>query len=83
VSYFAFYVFYFFFYKIGKQGTGQVLRGGRGGGTSGKGEMVGKGIRRVNMVKKCVHMYVNAKMISTETLPGIRGGANKVELWRG
>jgi hypothetical protein len=32
-----------------------------------------KGIRKVNMVQKCVHMYVNAKMISVETVPGIRG----------
>jgi hypothetical protein len=25
--------------------------------------VVGKGGRRVNMVKKCAHMYVNAKML--------------------
>jgi hypothetical protein len=30
---------------------------------------------RVNMVHKCVHMYVNAKMIPVETTPGKgRGG---------
>jgi hypothetical protein len=27
--------------------------------------------RRVNMVQRCVHMYVNAKIISVETVPGI------------
>jgi hypothetical protein len=31
-------------------------------GTSGRGEVMGKGGRRVNMVqKKSVHIYVNAK----------------------
>jgi hypothetical protein len=30
---------------------------------------VGKGDRRVNIVKKSVHMYVNAKMIPIETVP--------------
>jgi hypothetical protein len=33
-----------------------------------------KGSRRV---KKCVHMYVNAKMIPVETIPGIRGMGDK------
>jgi hypothetical protein len=28
-------------------------------------------VRRENMVQKCVHMYVNAKMIPVETVPGI------------
>jgi hypothetical protein len=32
-------------------------------GTSEMGEEAGKGGRRVNTVQKCVHMYVNAKMI--------------------
>jgi hypothetical protein len=27
-------------------------------------------------------MYVNAKMISVETTPGILGGGDKAELWR-
>jgi hypothetical protein len=26
--------------------------------------------------KKCVHMYVNAKMTLVETVPGIGGGVN-------
>jgi hypothetical protein len=29
------------------------------------------GSRRVNMVQKYVHIYVNAKMIPFETIPGI------------
>jgi predicted RNA-binding protein YlqC (UPF0109 family) len=37
-----------------------------GVGTSGRGEMVGKGGRRMNAVQKCVYMYVNAKMLSIE-----------------
>jgi hypothetical protein len=30
--------------------------------------------RRMNMVQTIIHMYVNAKMIPAETVPGIRGG---------
>jgi hypothetical protein len=37
-------------------------------------EEVGKGYRRVNMVKYCVHMYVNVPMIPAETIPRMRGG---------
>jgi hypothetical protein len=33
----------------------------------------GTNCKRVNMVKKCVHMYVNAKIIPVETNPGIVG----------
>jgi hypothetical protein len=47
------------------------------------GKVLGKGGRRVNVIQKCVHMYVNAKMIPTETVPGVgegdkesRGGVN-------
>jgi hypothetical protein len=36
--------------------------------------VAGKGGRRVNTVQKCVHMYVNAKMIPFKTVPGIGGG---------
>jgi hypothetical protein len=38
-----------------------------------------KGDKKVNMVQKCVHIYVNAKMIPVETSPGIRGGEDKRE----
>jgi hypothetical protein len=31
--------------------------------------MASKGDRRVNMVQKCVHMHVNAKMIPIEAIP--------------
>jgi hypothetical protein len=40
---------------------------------------VGKESRRVNMVGKCIHIYINAKMIPFETIPGIGGGKNKGE----
>jgi hypothetical protein len=30
-------------------------------------------------MQKCVHMYVNAKMLSVETIPGIGGGKDKGE----
>jgi hypothetical protein len=44
----------------------------QGGGlvTSERGEVAGKGGRRV---KYCVHMCVNAKMIPVETIPGVGG----------
>jgi hypothetical protein len=38
------------------------------------GEMAEKGGSRVNMVQKCVHMYVDVKMIPVETIPRIGGG---------
>jgi hypothetical protein len=31
----------------------------------------------MNTVKKCVNMYLNAKMIPVETVPGIGGGEIK------
>jgi hypothetical protein len=34
---------------------------------------VGRGRWWGKRVKKCVHLYVNAKMISVEIIPGIRG----------
>jgi hypothetical protein len=41
-----------------------------GGWHQWEGGGSGKGYRRVNTVKKCVYMYVNVKMIPTETFPG-------------
>jgi hypothetical protein len=37
------------------------------------------------MLKKkcCIHMYVHGKMIPVETIPGIGGGSDKGESWRG
>jgi hypothetical protein len=32
--------------------------------------------------KKCVHMYVNVKILPVETILGIEGGQNKGEWWR-
>jgi hypothetical protein len=38
---------------------------------------------RVHTVQKCVHMYVNAKMIPVETIPRMGREEDKEELWRG
>jgi hypothetical protein len=38
---------------------------------------VEKGDKRVSIVQKCVHMYVNVKIIPFETNPGIRGGGKR------
>jgi hypothetical protein len=45
-----------------------------GGSFSGSGEVSWKGCRRVSMVKKYIHMYVNAKMVLVESIPGMEGG---------
>jgi hypothetical protein len=37
-------------------------------------EVAGKGCRRVNIVQKCAHMYVNAKMMPIETISGMGEG---------
>jgi hypothetical protein len=43
-----------------------------------EGEVMGKGGRKVNTVQKCVHMYVNAKIILVQTIQRIgRGGGTK------
>jgi hypothetical protein len=39
--------------------------------------MAGKWGRRVNLVKKCVHMYINAKTRPVETIPGMGVGGTK------
>jgi hypothetical protein len=41
-----------------------------GDDTSRKGEVAGKGSRRVNMN---LYLYVNSKMVSVETILGMRG----------
>jgi hypothetical protein len=43
----------------------------------GEGEVVAKRSRRVSMVQKCVYMYVKAKMIPDETIPGMGEGEIK------
>jgi hypothetical protein len=61
----SFFILSFLFYKNQRKGGwNRSCPGGRLG-TSGRG----KGYRRVNMVQKCVHMYINAKMIPVETFP--------------
>jgi hypothetical protein len=37
-------------------------------------EEVGKRYGRVNIVSYCIHMYVNGKMLSVETVPGMGWG---------
>jgi hypothetical protein len=32
--------------------------------------VAGKGSRRMNMVQKCIHLYINAKIIPVKTVPG-------------
>jgi hypothetical protein len=60
-----------FFYKIREQEAEQVLLGEAPvGGGEGRG-------RKMNMVQKFVHMYVNEKIIPVETVPGIKGGEIK------
>jgi hypothetical protein len=39
--------------------------------------VVGKRGRRVSLMQKCVHLYVIAKMISDETIPGMGEGEVK------
>jgi hypothetical protein len=34
------------------------------------------------MVQKCVHVYINAKVIPVETIPGMGGGMIKATGWR-
>jgi hypothetical protein len=53
------------FYKIGEQKgrTGPVL----GVGTSGSGEVVGKGVGGWIWCKYCIHMNVNGKTRPVET----------------
>jgi hypothetical protein len=60
--------------------TEQVLRGKEGGDLYQCGGEVGKGCGRVNILcRYCVHMHVNTKKISVETIPGIRGEEDKGE----
>jgi hypothetical protein len=55
-------------------GRNKIFLAGKAG-TSGRGEVMGKGIRRMNMVKKmCTHVC-KCKMIPVETTPGIWGGS--------
>jgi hypothetical protein len=63
-----------FYFPLQNQRTGGQNRSCLGGvGTSGSREEVG----RVNICKYCVHIHVNGKMISVETVPGMRGGGIK------
>jgi hypothetical protein len=70
---FLFSLFSFLFYKIGQQQgrTAPAQRGGLApvGGGRWRGNWIG--------IKKYVHMYINAKMIPVESIPGIRVGGIK------
>jgi hypothetical protein len=62
------YVFHFLFFFLQNQRTGgqkQVLHR-----ADSWHQWEGERDRRVNTVQKCVHMYVNARMIPAETVPG-------------
>jgi hypothetical protein len=48
-----------------------------GVGTSGRGEEVGKGCRKVNIVQILYTMYINGKRIPIETIPRMGGGGVK------
>jgi hypothetical protein len=50
-------------------------------GTSGKGEDIRKGWRRVNMVENYVHVYVKGKRRLVETNPGM--GRERIKNDRG
>jgi hypothetical protein len=53
----------------------------------GGGRWWGKGVGGWIRCKKCVHMYVNAKMILVETIPGMSGGVKEsdgggwIQIW--
>jgi hypothetical protein len=70
-------LFYFFScFLLQNQKTGGENKSCPGGrvDTHGRREVIGKGGKRVNTLQKCVHIYVKCvKMISFETIPGIRG----------
>jgi hypothetical protein len=68
-----FFFFSFFFQKIGEQGGGTGPDQGKVN-INERGEVVGKGSRKVNMVQNCVHMHVNAKIIPVETIARVGGG---------
>jgi hypothetical protein len=72
--------FYFIFFLPQNQRTGVWNKScpGERAGISGMGRCRGKGLGGQIWCKKCVHMYVNAKMKPVETTPGI-GEENKVE----
>jgi hypothetical protein len=62
------YFFSLSFAKLEIRRAEQVLSGDRSD-TSGSGEKVGKGYKRV-WCKYCVYMNVNRKKIPVETVPG-------------
>jgi hypothetical protein len=45
-------------------------------------EKVEKRVGGLKWCKQCIHMYVNAKMIPVDTVPGIRR-RDEGEQWRG
>jgi hypothetical protein len=60
---------FYFFYIIGDRRAELVLPGRIG--TNKKGEKVGKGCGKVNIIQKLVYIYVNGKMVPVETIPGM------------
>jgi hypothetical protein len=78
-------VSFFSFTKSENRRAEQVLPGA-GEGASERGEDVGRGCRRVNMGKHCVHMDVNGKMRPVDTQQfqqeESEGRRDKEEWWR-
>jgi hypothetical protein len=75
--FFSFSFLNLFSTKLENRRAEQVLPEGRDG-TTGREEVVGKGGRRVNTYSaKNIHMNVNAKKITVETVPGIKEGRIK------
>jgi hypothetical protein len=71
-----FFILSLFFFLLQNWRTGgrnKCCPRGRAG-ISEREEVLGKGGRRVNTVQKCVHMYVNGKMIPVETITGTGRG---------
>jgi hypothetical protein len=63
------------FFKSGEQEDKN--RSCLGVGTSGSGEDVRKGCRRVNVVEYYELMYVNGKMRPVDTIPGLGKGEQR------
>jgi hypothetical protein len=78
------YAFLFFFFSCTKSESRNKSCVGAGGGisTDGRGKIVGKGGRRVNTVKRCVHMHVNAKLYHLKLFQEW-GKGDKGEQWSG
>jgi hypothetical protein len=77
VSHFIFSCYIFSSTKSENRSAEQILPGGEEGKAvigTGEREEVAKGVGGRTWCKHCMHVYINAKMIPVETVPGIRKG---------